>query len=372
MLPFFISDEMGFSDEELLLFAAASGKAVEDTATGNPLVFTTDLARPLKSLLIPFTPVQSGTGDPSPQNIRSILPWEGLKVWNGGQNIVTDDFTNGVLSLETGKATFNPQFVVSGFIPVKPLTSYYFRCPTVNKTELDIVYYDKDKQYIGYTDADGYSSCNTPGRSRKTPAGCYYVRIDARNAQYNNDICINYPASVTGYVPAVGITDTDIVFPSPVYGGYVDAVTGELWKTWQSYTFTGEEQMGIGSYSGTGGVRINSSVLDSLDPKYLTGISNKAAKEASVPSQITRLGFRVSSGSSLLAFFVPDSMFDGDATVDKFKSWLSENGLMICVELSEPVLITTLTPQQITALIGNNTIWSDAGGSMTAVYLKKG
>ena len=52
--------------KRLLALAALSGGAapVERTATGNPLTFQTDLSKPLKSLLIPFTPVQSGTGDP--------------------------------------------------------------------------------------------------------------------------------------------------------------------------------------------------------------------------------------------------------------------------------------------------------------------
>lgn len=306
---FFLSDDPLFSDEELLLMCAASGgKTVEDTATGNPLTFTADISKPLKSLLIPFTPQQEGSGDPSPSNIRSILPWDGLKVFGSGKNIVTDDFTNGVLSLETGKVTYNPQFVVSGFIPVKPLTSYYFRCPTVDKTELDIVYYDRDKQYIGYTDADGYSSCNTPGRSRKTPAGCYYVRIDARNAQYNNDICINYPASVTGYVPAVGITDTDIVFPSPVYGGTLDVVSGVLTVEWAE----------IASYNG-----------ETIPGEWL---SDRDVYSAGTTPTI---------------------------------------GAQVVYKLAEPQE-QTLTGHQITALIGNNTIWSDADGSMTAVYLKNG
>ena len=36
------------------------------TATGNPLTFETDLAKPLKSLVVPFTPVQDLHGMPNP------------------------------------------------------------------------------------------------------------------------------------------------------------------------------------------------------------------------------------------------------------------------------------------------------------------
>ncbi|MBO6012433.1 MAG: hypothetical protein J6P82_02805, partial [Bacteroidales bacterium] len=67
-----------------MLLKGVTGGAVEEaTATGNPLAFLTDLARPLKSLLIPFSPKQEGSGDPSPQNVRPIVPWNGLTVWNG-------------------------------------------------------------------------------------------------------------------------------------------------------------------------------------------------------------------------------------------------------------------------------------------------
>ena len=68
-----------------MVAAGGGGSApVQDTATGNPLVFFTDLARPLKSLLIPFTPTQSGTGDPSPDNVRPIVGWTGLTVNHSG------------------------------------------------------------------------------------------------------------------------------------------------------------------------------------------------------------------------------------------------------------------------------------------------
>ena len=58
-------------------------------------------------------------------------------------------------------------------------------------------------------------------------------------------------------------------------------------------------------------------------------------------------------------------------TLESFKAYLAENPLTIAYQLATPVEIQ-LTPTQLTALLGNNTIWSDADGSMTAVYLKKG
>ena len=58
-------------------------------------------------------------------------------------------------------------------------------------------------------------------------------------------------------------------------------------------------------------------------------------------------------------------------TLEDFNAYLAENPLTIAYILATPQEIT-LTPEQITDLKGENTIWSDADGSMTAVYLKKG
>lgn len=52
----------------------------EYTATGNPAIFQTNVSKPLRELMIPFTPVQSGSGDPSPSNIRSITGWTGVNI----------------------------------------------------------------------------------------------------------------------------------------------------------------------------------------------------------------------------------------------------------------------------------------------------
>lgn len=347
----------------MVLKGMTGAPPVEDTATGNPLKFTTDLAKPLRSLLIPFTPQQEGTGDPSPSNIRSILPWNGLSVFGSGQNIITNGFTNGVLDLNTGAKSTNPNYITSEYIPVVPLKSYYFKCPTVISSELDICYYDKDKHYIGYADADGYVSCNAPGRSRKTPAGCYYVRIDARNAQYNNDICINYPASVTEYVPAVGITNTDIVFPSPVCGGTLDVVSGVLTVEYAEVILKGTEEW-----------------FESENKFFVTSVSALKNNTAKQNIFCDLFKYSLNGADYLLQGQFTDSIssaynirirkHDDAMTLQEFKNLLASNNMHIVYKLETPQE-QTLTGHQITAIVGDNTIWSDADGSMTAVYLKK-
>ena len=65
----------------LLLHLAAGGKLTEYTVTGNPVSFETNVAKPLTECLLSFSPVQSGTGDPSPENIRPITGITGANVY---------------------------------------------------------------------------------------------------------------------------------------------------------------------------------------------------------------------------------------------------------------------------------------------------
>lgn len=62
----------------------------EYTATGNPATFSTNLIQPLQSFEIPFSPVQSGSGDPSPSNVRPISGWSGVTVTANGQTILAE------------------------------------------------------------------------------------------------------------------------------------------------------------------------------------------------------------------------------------------------------------------------------------------
>ena len=76
----------------MFLKAASGGSVVEDTATGNPVTFLTDIARPLKSLIANFLPVQAGSGDPAPDNVRPITGWTGVTVNHGADQTDYDTY----------------------------------------------------------------------------------------------------------------------------------------------------------------------------------------------------------------------------------------------------------------------------------------
>ena len=234
--------------QKLLFLKAAlagGGSAIERTAIGNPLTFQTDLARPLKSLLIPFTPVQSGTGDPSPQNIRSILPWDGLKVYHSGSD-----------------------------------TSEY--------------------------------------------------------------------------------TETDISFPSPVYGGEHEAVSGKLMDGWKVETLNDSDAW---TDSGTFISYSNHTFTDRKVGDSFIGVCSALPIKNNVPSGTAYMRWGGTDAPNIL--IAPNG---SGLTLEDVKTLSGQGKIVLAYPLATPQEIT-LTPEQITALKGDNTIWSDADGSMTAVYL---
>ena len=94
----------------------------EYTATGNPATFTTNLARALTKFEIPLLPVQSGSGDPSPDNVRPISGWPGVTVTANGQTAlvvwesVAGVVYGGTVDLVTGVMTVT-HFCIDGSKP---------------------------------------------------------------------------------------------------------------------------------------------------------------------------------------------------------------------------------------------------------------
>lgn len=75
----------GLSHFDRILGQALGGKEVEKTAIPGPVVtFETNLAKGLTSLKVLITAQQSGSGDPSPTNVRPITGWTGCTITRQG------------------------------------------------------------------------------------------------------------------------------------------------------------------------------------------------------------------------------------------------------------------------------------------------
>lgn len=349
---FLFSDDPLFTDEELFLMCAASGgKTVQDTATGNPLTFITDVSKPLKSLLIPFTPQQEGTGDPSPQNIRSILPWNGLKVFGGGKNllnpanrVVAGNNAQYYRSMDRFLLKGGQTYTLSANVTPSKLTMFKgTNTPVATTTSATLTHTPAEDVEVWF---DIYVT-----NSRLPEGGI--------SAVYG---MLEVGETATAYEPYHPITETDISFPSPVYGGILSVVSGVLRVEWkiidlheQSWSIADTSNYRM-FYATIPEMKVDNASLLCTDYKYANSIENNN----------TIRKYTTTYGAKRIA--IHDDRYNESGT-SVFKNAME--GVYVAIELETPQTVT-LTPTQLTALLGDNTIWSDADGSMTAVYLKKG
>ena len=225
-------------------------------------------------------PIQSGTGDPAPDNIRPILPWkaegETVKVKRTGKNLLKltdrtmvgygygDDATNKRIFTEgnyikgLGQTNFSTQSnaaLVSvseshaevtssggygiGFpVRCKPNTKYTLSFATL-PYEVRIVFYQEDGTYI--TNTGTYA---TTFKTYTTPANAVWqvilLRPDGTVRQTN--IQLEYGEVVTPFEPYAGSEEITLTAPQDIYGGWMDN-EGNGQVTWAKVVFTGAESV---------------------------------------------------------------------------------------------------------------------------------
>ena len=248
---------------KLLTLHALSGETlVEATATpGNPCTFTADVSKALKQCKVNFTPIQSGSGDPSPENVRPITGWTGINVYHSGED-------------ETDYDTY--------------AVSWQTEAGTVYGGNLDLTTGVLTVTYISLNVGDTSKTNWTYGAGN---GSCWYTSI------------WGYPAlkSFGNYETASAYCEKMLVAP------YV-------------------------SFSHDNSADIRICVDGNGKPKLRYNAYTEEMKQ------------------SLVAFL---------------------SDMQFIAELATPVTIQ-LTAQQITALIGENNLWSDANGNLEVKYMKKG
>lgn len=306
---------------------------VTDTASGSIASFADGAdSIPMKDVLVHIEPVQEGSGDPSPDNVRPITGWTGAKVTRTGKNLLdANGFVGGVLDangiLSTQNVTINSKGdgkvdwtstitwrgVTSGYIEVRGGHAYRL---SLAETPSYVLYawYAKDKSFI---------SRNTHGGDKfvsvTAPDGAMYLRITIQQSvdgtfSYNN-IQLELGSTATDYEPYSGQTYS-ITFPSEagtVYGGTLDVTKGELVV----------DRAQIASYN----------------------------------------------GEALPSTWISDRDVYASGTTPTI-------GAQVVYKLASPITYS-LTPQEITSLLGTNNVWADTGDSDveyradTALYISR-
>lgn len=189
----------------------------------------------LSECIVELVPVQSGSGDPSPDNVRPISGHTQVDVGDDGKNLF--DWTNRpsfVGFIDTNSQTFrlNPNYICT-YITCKPNTTYTiskeagktFRIATSAQIPADGV------SYIG-TSANhtGTSITYTTESNAKYLVVLYWSSTngDAKTAdELAQTIQIELGSTATPYVPYNGYQVT-VNLGGTYYSGTLDVVSGEL------------------------------------------------------------------------------------------------------------------------------------------------
>lgn len=179
---------------------------------------------PVKDLTIAIEPVQAGSGDPSPSNVRPITGWTAANVTRTGKNLFdkTDpDVRHGYAVSTTSGTLYTASsgiWSASGFMPVKGGNQYII---SGDNAANDLAFYDANKVFI--------SGASDGSRAITAPANACYARMDYTIANEDR-IQFEQSSAATAYEAYQG-TSCAIPFPTEagtVYSGTLDVTTGKL------------------------------------------------------------------------------------------------------------------------------------------------
>lgn len=372
---------------KLLMLKAMTGSEslVEATATpGNPCTFETDVAKALTQCKVNFAPVQSGSGDPSPENERPITGWTGLTVNHSGED-TSNPTQYHVTFPALGKNLITSTEYAGSFYNVGNGTDL---AKALSNTS-----FSESNNVITVTTTSGWNGCifatgllkpgtynvHTELGSGDVKRSCYVTDSDlitkGRISLVNDDIPVTFTeesriAVFIGINPAGSGTVTNLQvesgdrytnwesYTNTAYGGTVGLTSGVLTVDWEGISAKWSEWQNA-TDMGSGITRKQLLMVSNLQTGSAKNMCNVAPYGSSENADI-HFYYTGSSGSvnRNCRMFLPSDM-DGDTMVT------------VITNISVPKTYQ-LTAQQITALVGDNVLWSDANGNLEVKYMKKG
>ena len=322
--------------------------------TGNPVTCYPVAKYPL-GCKVSWKPTQEGSGDPSPDNIRPISGRDSVKVERCGENLL--DVAQ--CRVATPSAAYGLTVTVddTGLIRVfgipevnRDIPQATFRILFTNQVILTKEY--KAKWFV----VKGVINAITPIQKDKSIVlqspllPNTSVDVQFRLMHYTGD-------EPTTYAPYTGQTAT-LTLPRTIYGGTVDAVTGEGQETWKLVTLDGTEGWmrrdgATSDYSCNIKPAANSltNCLCSMLPWKMYAYASKGNEGY----------FAFESSGERVHFCITETW----ETVDAWKSYLAAQyaagtPVQIAYKLATPEPFTATGAQPIPALSGVNTVLTDA------------
>lgn len=304
-----------------------------------------------------WEPTQEGSGDPSPDNIRPISGRDSVKVERCGENL-----------LNPKKNSYNT------YTPYGLTITYLGD----NLVHLEGTYQENGGSFVILDSSQnllagrGLKITGFTVEGTKQKYSLYGLRtknetVIAMSAQFTKGDAIDMTVAVvvSGTTPPAEYTpyrgDTlALTLPRTIYGGTVDAVSGESSRTWRTITLTGEERAHIYSIFFYLDLSVDSSFVIE---KPADGKTGKSSHYPYAVYSYNCIGF-TADGKSLT--YASNGKYPlSDEGLQEWKSYLATQyaagtPVQVCYKLAEPVPFTATGAQPIPALSGVNTVLTDA------------
>ena len=314
---------------------------------------------PVKSLVAQITPVQSGTGDPAPDNIRPISGWTGAKINVTGINVWDEVMESGSISPAGVKYVSPTNIRSANYIPVKAGESYSF----VSPKGCFACYYDKDKTFVSNElIASGAATITIPDNA-------FYMLFrtpDTYGTTYNHDIAICYPSSETAYVSFAGgvISISWQTEAGTVYGGTLTYIGGgkySLQATHKKITLDGNTT--VSSSGGFYYVQTNDLIKaeDYSDKIIASNLKTVINNNYVNLADFTITGYRDTQGTYPNQNWLYLHLDSSVTTLTDYRNWLAANPVDVVYELKNLPAHIILDAEDVKTLLGDNNIFVDTG-----------
>ena len=182
----------------------------------------------------------------------------------------------------------------------------------------------------------------------------------------SGDPSTSNPRAISGY-SSVGLTfngaSTTIALGDTYYNGVLDVVSGKLSVTSQLKRIDTASAIYTSATTGNG-IRMGNFLPS--NGSYVNGICNMAiVSTKQLDNTSGKIALGIGNNRNLYWFGILDIL--GYTTTTEMQTWLDNNAVYVLFELAAPIEVT-LTPSQLTAIAGINTITSDTNGNIEVTY----
>lgn len=360
------------------------------SASGNP-VQTPPGTASFDSIQSVLLPVQAGSGDPSPDNIRPISGRTDATLTRCGKNLLSKAATgtqtkNGITFTSNGDGSYTINGTSTGSVPMQfaievPITipaGAYLHLGNTGALNNNIAFVphltDGTTISLAFTVENRVWKINDDYIGKTINAiGIYVNGVQTADITFKPMICMD--ATPGAFEPYQG-DNYAADFGQTVYGGTLDWLTGVLTVTHKYLEFDGTENWGMDSSGIWAGDNGNTFSIWLKGTEL--GISNDLITASSAYAPVRRNStddFKDNcvtiAGSGAAVNFIRTSY----ASVDDWKAYLADQyaagtPVQIVYKLATPTTIQ-LPPATVTALKGVNTLHTDAD-SVSVAYTASG